>query len=263
MKLIKFQQMTVAGLMAFGLTSLAQQALTIEQLPAPVQNVLKTETKNGPVNNVQQLNKSGKVVYQVGFQQANGEKNIYLNPDGSYYQEIAASTNAPIAYSGRSFDVKIEQLPANVQSVIKSETSNGPIQRIQQMAHNGRAIYKVMYQKPDGSQKVVYLNKDGTYVSDQAQTAVGAPPANTTGSRTSLSNASKVTFAQLPAPVQRAIKASAGAASVEDVDKGMLNGKTVYEAAFKQNGQTVELRVDEQGNVIQDTQDQAILSNQK
>jgi uncharacterized membrane protein YkoI len=263
MKLKKFQQMAVASLVAFGLTSFAQQTLTIEQLPAPVQNVLKTETKNGPVNNVQQLNKSGKVVYQIGFQQAGGEKNIYLNPDGSYYQETAASTNSPIAYSGRSFDVKTEQLPENVQRVIKSETSNGPVQRIQQMAHNGRAIYKVMYQKPDGSQKVVYLNKDGTYVSDQAQTAVGAPPATATGSRTSLSNASKVTFAQLPAAVQKAIKANAGAAPVEDVDKGMLNGKTIYEAAFKQNGQTVELRVDEQGNVIQDAQDQAILSNQK
>jgi uncharacterized membrane protein YkoI len=263
MKLMKFHQLTVGSLMAFGLTALGQQTVTIEQLPAPVQNVLKTETKNGPVNNVQQLNKSGKVVYQIGFQQANGEKNIYLNPDGSYYQETAASTNAPVAYSGRSFDVKLKQLPPSVQSVINSETSNGPVQRIQQMAHNGRAIYKVMYQKPDGSQKLVYLNKDGTYVSDQPQTAIGAPPANTTGSRTSLSNASKVPYTQLPAAVQRAIKASAGAAPVEDIDKGMLNGKTIYEVAFKQNGQTVELRLDEQGNVIQDAQDRAILSNQK
>jgi uncharacterized membrane protein YkoI len=265
MKMIKVSRIAAASVVAFGLTTFSQQqqTLTVEQLPAAVQNVIKTETKNGPVNNIQQLTRNGRTVYQIGLKQPNGEKNIYLNADGSYFQDTGTSVASGAARSGRTFDVKMEQLPQNVQNVIKSETSNGAVKRIQQMAHNGRSIYKVSLEKSGGGEKLIYLNKDGTYVQDQPQSSVGAPAASSTGSRGSLSNATKVTFDKVPAAAQKAIQAAAGSAAIEDIDKGMLNGKTVYEAAFKQNGNTVELRVDEQGNVIQDTQDQSIVSNQK
>lgn len=248
----------LAASLTLGLNAAAQQSqtLTMEQLPVPVQNVVKTETKNGPVTNIRQLTQNGRTIYQIGFQQPTGEKDIYLEANGSYVQQSAtvattAKTNGPV-------EVKLKDLPENVQKVINSETSAGPVKKIEQMAHLRRSIYKVTYQPPGAAEKVIYLNKDGSYVREQSQTAVGAPAGSSTGSRSSLSGASKVKLEQLPAAAQQAIKSYAGSAPVEDIDKGTLNGKTVYEAAFKQNGQTVELRVDEQGKIIQDSEDQAI-----
>lgn len=67
---------------------------------------------------------------------------------------------------------------------------------------------------------------------------------------TPLSASSKVKFEDAPAAVQNIIKAQAGSAQIEDLEKGTLNGQTVYEAAYKHNGQHTELRVSESGTVV-------------
>lgn len=66
-----------------------------------------------------------------------------------------------------------------------------------------------------------------------------------------LSGTTKVQMNELPAAVQNTIKAQAGAAPIEDIDKGTLNGRVVYEVAFKKDGQHTELRVAEDGTVIE------------
>src|SRR3954467_14417397 len=119
MKALRLSKITITAFCACGVTAFAQ-AVNVAQLPAPVQSVIQTETKNGPVNSVQQLNLNGHVVYQVGFQQGGSEKNIYLNPDGSYYQNTAGASNPSatnrMGRTGRAQEVKIETLPQNVQN---------------------------------------------------------------------------------------------------------------------------------------------------
>src|SRR5690348_3295119 len=65
-----------------------------------------------------------------------------------------------------------------------------------------------------------------------------------------LSASSKLDFKDAPPAVQNAVKAQAGAAQIEDIEKGTLDGRTVYEAAFKRNGQHTELRVAEDGTIV-------------
>jgi uncharacterized membrane protein YkoI len=158
----------------------------------------------------------------------------------------------------QSKPVNLTDLPANVQNTVRSEISNGPVKTIEEMPYNGRTVYKVAFQQPNGAEKLIYLNHDGSYVQDAPQTNIGAPASTASASQASLSNASKVQMAQLPAIVQQRIRASAGRVPIEDIDKGTLNGKTVYEAAFKRGGKTVELRVDEQGHIISDSADPAV-----
>jgi uncharacterized membrane protein YkoI len=68
-----------------------------------------------------------------------------------------------------------------------------------------------------------------------------------------LSGARKVTFAELPKVTRDAIQGQAGAARIEDIEMGTLRGQTVYEAAFKRDGQHVELRVGEDGTILNQT----------
>lgn len=65
-----------------------------------------------------------------------------------------------------------------------------------------------------------------------------------------LQSGTKVKFEQLPSAVQNAVKSQAGGNTIEDIDKGTLSGKTIYEVAFKENGKHNELRVAEDGNVV-------------
>lgn len=57
----------------------------------------------------------------------------------------------------------------------------------------------------------------------------------------------KVQFEQLPPAVQSAIRAKVGAEQIEDIDRETRQGKTVYEVAFKRNGQHTEIQVEDPG----------------
>src|SRR5688572_24230767 len=63
-------------------------------------------------------------------------------------------------------------------------------------------------------------------------------------------NAEKVRFEELPVPLKDKIRAHSGAAPIEDVDRQTKAGKTIYEVAFKKNGQHTEMIFDERGEVV-------------
>jgi uncharacterized membrane protein YkoI len=137
---------------------------------------------------------------------------------------------------------------------------------VEQLPHNGTQIYAVYFKQPNGQEKVIYLNSDGTYVQNSSGSAAstsathswdrlgtGAPPP-----RQPLSASTKVNLDQLPSAVRKTMQTEAGTAPIESVDRGTLNGQTVYEGAFKRNAQTVKLRVAENGSVLSDLQDYRI-----
>ncbi|HVK58499.1 MAG TPA: hypothetical protein VM735_06955, partial [Candidatus Kapabacteria bacterium] len=63
-------------------------------------------------------------------------------------------------------------------------------------------------------------------------------------------NAEKVRFEQLPIDLRDKIRVHSGSAPIEDVDRQTKDGKTVYEVAFKKNGQHTELFFDDKGTPI-------------
>ena len=59
-----------------------------------------------------------------------------------------------------------------------------------------------------------------------------------------------MSVAEAPRPVQNTIQHMANGARVEDFGRGEWNGRTVYQAAFKRNGQNVELQILDDGSVL-------------
>lgn len=65
--------------------------------------------------------------------------------------------------------------------------------------------------------------------------------------------ADKVSLTQTPAAVQQAIRSRSGRHTVEDIDRDVKNGKTTYEASWKdQAGAQQELLVSENGQILRD-----------
>jgi uncharacterized membrane protein YkoI len=56
--------------------------------------------------------------------------------------------------------------------------------------------------------------------------------------------AEKVQFDQLPPDLQQKIRAQVGSAAIEDIDRDVKDGRTIYEVAYKENGQHREAQIE-------------------
>ena len=65
--------------------------------------------------------------------------------------------------------------------------------------------------------------------------------------------AEKVQFDQLPADLQQKIRAQVGSAQIEDIDRETKDGRTIYEVAYKENGQHREAQIEHNAPVTAST----------
>ena len=67
-------------------------------------------------------------------------------------------------------------------------------------------------------------------------------------------SAEKVDFTQLPVDLQQKIRAHTGAARINDIDRMVKDGRTIYEVGYKdaRQGDQRELRFNEQGQLLND-----------
>ena len=65
--------------------------------------------------------------------------------------------------------------------------------------------------------------------------------------------AEKVQFDQLPPDLQQKIRAQVGSAQIEDIDREVKDGRTLYEVAYKENGQHREAQIEHNAPVTAST----------
>jgi len=73
--------------------------------------------------------------------------------------------------------------------------------------------------------------------------------------------ADKVEFSTLPAAAQKTVNDHRQGAVIEDIDRETKDGRTFYEVTFKRDGKNVDLRVNPDGTLIQDTDKKGVLGN--
>jgi uncharacterized membrane protein YkoI len=64
-------------------------------------------------------------------------------------------------------------------------------------------------------------------------------------------NEEDIDLKDCPEPVQRTIRRHAGEHRIHEVEKQTRNGRTTYEAEWRENGQEVEITVDSQGKLLE------------
>jgi uncharacterized membrane protein YkoI len=175
---------------------------------------------------------------------------------------IGASLFAAGAVEVYAEKVKLSELPAAVQTAVKAQTGSAEIEDIDKEIRNGRVVYEVAF-KRNGQHTELLVGADGT-VLEGGGVSTPAPPGAIVSSvskvKIPLAGARKVPLDEVPLAVQNVIRTQAGQARIEDIDKGVLNGKTVYEAAFKKEGENIELRVAEDGNILTETKSEGLMA---
>jgi hypothetical protein len=187
---LKLRTLVAIAVLALGVKAASAKEISVEKLPAPAKRVVDTEVGSGKLKKVEEVVHNGETIYALTYQRPDGSpKYIFLRANGTYVRDQDAPTiattpatpTAPGAGASTAANsrqqVQLSQLPQAVQRTIQTETRNGPVTRIDQIASTSGTMYEVFFRQANGQDKTIYLNPDGTYVQ------AGKPGGSVTGTQ--------------------------------------------------------------------------------
>lgn len=218
-----------------------------KDVPAAVQKTVRAQKGTAAIERLEKDYVNGKTVYNFSFKKNGQLTSVQIDENGNLLTPGQAQVTSPAAAAAASTGLNFKDLPWTVQKPMLDNSGYAKIEQVEKIEQQGKTVYVGHYSK-DGQARDIRVAADGTVIT-------GTPIVESAGTQKpqplpSLSNASKVSFNDLPRAVQNAIKARVGSSAVEDIDKGLVNGKTVYEAAYKKDGKTSEVRVGEDGTFL-------------
>jgi uncharacterized membrane protein YkoI len=212
-------------------------------VPLAVRQAVDAQKGNAPVQQMETDLVHGRTIYHFSFMKNGVLQEVSFYADGSSTLPVAPT----VAATPASGPLLFKDLPWTVQKPMLDQTGYANIERVDKVSMNGKTVYVGHYTK-DGRVQQIRVAEDGTIVSH-----LGAAVNDSAGAQTKpapLNGGTKVSFDSLPDAVKNTIRTQAGRAAIEDIDMGTLDGRTVYEAAFKKDGRTFELRVNARGQIV-------------
>ncbi len=237
-------------LLAIGLVR-ADELLDVSQLPAPVQQVLKSSGKL-PVKQVTIRNVGGQTIYDIEFEEKNRpNRRLRVGADGAIirdWEQLQSSEElaraAAVASSGEFAvpvyipKVNFEELPAAVQQTVTKEAAGRQISDIKTDTVDGRKAYLVEFRER-GRNPRLYVGLDGSLLRPEEK-----PPASPFGT----------SFAGTPRAVQETIRREVGDQEIVKIDKrGFGTGPKIYSVEIKGSAGVFELRIAEDGRIQNDS----------
>lgn len=127
-----------------------------------------------------------------------------------------------------SKEVKLEDVPSAAQVVIQSHTSGGTIEEITCEKEESKHFYKVEYKK-DGREFELQVDDDGKVLEIEES----------------------MKMEDLPPAVQETVKAESAGGKIKELVLETEKGKTFYEVEFKKEGKEHEVKIAEDGTVLE------------
>jgi uncharacterized membrane protein YkoI len=244
---------------AFSQTSTGQK-LTYHELPKAVQKAIRPQRDD--VRRIEQFSYNGKTLYEIQLNTKNEDKYIYVAQDGTRVtdkaveQQRKSERKHPSAVSQNNsggvvekFDrplaatekVKFDSVPEAVKHTVREVAGSNRIEDAERGTLDGRTVYELAF-KENGIHNELRVAEDGSIVQHMRMAAKGSET----------QSLGKVTVDQVPAPVRKTIRAQVGSGEVNDIDKKMVKGRTVYEVGFKKEsgGRQHEIQIAEDGTFL-------------
>lgn len=227
--------------------------IAFRDLPASVQKAVRSDKDE--IKRIEQFSFDGKTVYEVRLDKEDAaDKLVYLSQDGTRIKDEAVRQQRQAERN----KLHLKNLPKAVKATYKTQAGSAKMEDIDVETLNGKTVYDIDYNRA-GHVETVRINEDGSLVRadrrarlnnrDLKQNNAGLP--NAAAFDRSLSGSQKLDFESVPESVKRTARSVAGANRIEDAERGTLDGRTIYELAFKENGVHNELRVAEDGAIVQ------------
>ena len=144
---------------------------------------------------------------------------------------------------------KFNELPPAVQKTVRAQAPNGDIANVTTKNENGTQVYEVEFRNPNGPSSKVLVAADGSLVgSDMTR------PAGTVQRILTPTGAVGTQLSALPEAAQKTIQKQAPDAPIAGISRHDVNGRTIYEVEFKDQGKNPTIKVADDGSLVQSLQ---------
>ncbi|HZR21641.1 MAG TPA: PepSY-like domain-containing protein [Verrucomicrobiae bacterium] len=144
---------------------------------------------------------------------------------------------------------KFNELPPAVQKTVRAQAPNGDIANVTTKSENGSQVYEVEFRNPNGPNSKVLVAADGTLVGSDMTKPAGAVQKLLTPT-----GAVGTPLSALPEAAQKTIKSQAPDAPIAKISRHDVNGRTIYEVEFKDQGKNPTIKVADDGSLVQSLQ---------
>jgi len=234
-------------------SSVYADKISIEQAPPAVQKAIKSRAGRQPVEDIDRDTRNGQVTYEASWKNNGAQQELLVSEAGTILRDVAGPSNGlankNVTLANR-VGIGLTETPQAVQNAIHSQFPNGRVEGVQRGIWNGQTVYEVRYHD-NGQLQTYQFNETGQpIVSGVPATRFQPRYAGLADTVVPLSAGAKMAFDTAPRAVQTTVNHIANGARVEDFERGTWNGRTVYQAAFKRNGQHTELQVLDDGTIV-------------
>jgi len=235
---IKILSRIAAAICCSATPYLLAQTVDFNSLPLAVQDAINARRGPAGIVSIQRVDRSGAPIYDVRVNQVGAHSEFYVTDTGTVMNgnEIIGVRPSPGLTESR--EVLFNSLPPAVQNTIRAQLGNVPMPNADMVTVNGQTSYVVPSRVED---RLVDLWIDPT-----GNIITLSPP------RILLSNGTPLRPDDLPAPVQDTLRTYAAGAPVLVVTKGIVQGKSVYDATINRGGQNFDLRIADDGSLVRD-----------
>jgi uncharacterized membrane protein YkoI len=140
----------------------AAPRLTLDQLPAPVQDTVRKQAGGKEIAKIERETWNGQPGYRVQFKESGRNSDVYVADDGSLLRPEEKPPGAKTLFMGTKF----EDTPAAVQETLRREVGAGEITKIDREGRKGQRFYKVRVKDPHGALYELQIGEDGKVVHD-------------------------------------------------------------------------------------------------
>jgi len=123
--------------------------------------------------------------------------------------------------------VRLDQVPAAAREAILKEAGKNTIKEIEEETENGRTLYEAEWEV-EGKETEVTVTPDGKIVAREVE----------------------LTLKEVPRAVRRTIRKEAAGSKVKEVEAETRNGRTVYEAEWREGDKEIEIKVAPDGKLL-------------
>ena len=229
--------------------------VTFDALPVSVQNAIRSRIGNAAMDTIEMVTAAGQTSFDVPYH-VNGQiMDLWLDPNGNV---LTTSPSRTLLTSVQR--IGFMDLPLPVRDALETYTNGNPIDYIEKGKIRGEPVYDVTVNQ-NGQKVVLRLTDNGALVRDAAndrflaETGRLPAPAIATAripTRVPLTDATSISFNQLPPAVMHTLQRYAGSDYVDKLEKGIALGQTAYQAVFRHAGETIPLRIAENGALFND-----------
>jgi uncharacterized membrane protein YkoI len=210
----------------------------LQQVPEPVRmSLLREAADGGRIKSVEQDVKDGQQFYRAKIETVDGKWMVKVSPEGAIFETDKK-------------ELEWSKAPTAVQGALLNQAKGGKVVRLDRKVDAGQNTYVAIVER-EGKLERVYFSEAGQRLKEDRPEMEREVKEGMSRIEQGVQQQSDQ-LQQVPDPVRNTVKREVGAdGKIKDVKLDKVDGRTVYNIAIERDGRTKNLRVREDGEVVQ------------